>query len=315
MSEQIMLSINRTLTALCSNAVEDLVLVAPFIKFLVLKELLQHTKRTVTVQVVTRWLPQDVRAGVTDVEVWDAIKDWPNGSLWIRDDLHAKYYRADSSCLVGSANLTGAALGLTDRPNLELLVSTQTVRPELERFEEVLLEQAVKVNDELADLTRHAASLLPPPNEITTASPKLSEGSFPPPPDRRRPPRSWVPSLRQPEDLGVAYLGRWDELTTTARRCAAADLEVLNVPPGLSTRAFTVVVGATLLRFPAVAAVARFVSEPRRFGEVRQFMAQELGIEGASQDWQVLLRWLLYFLGDRFEYRRPNYTEVIARRP
>lgn len=311
-----MLPITSSLATLCSSAVDELVLVAPFIKYRVLNELLQHTHTSVTVQVVTRWLPQDVRVGVTDVEVWDVMKSRPKGSLWICDDLHAKYYRADESILVGSANLTAAALGLTDSPNLELLVSARADCRDLEGFEKMLLQQAVRVNDEIADLTRRAASLLPVPFFIPTSNATHFGDSFESFSAHQRQRNRWIPLLRQPEDLYIAYLGRSEELTSTARRCALADLEMLDIPLGLNGKGFKIVVGAALLRFPAIAAVAAFITEPRRFGEVRQFMSSKMEAQDtASRDWQVVLRWLLYFLDDRFEYGRPNFSEIIARRP
>src|ERR1022692_3406709 len=114
------------LEALCSSAHNDLLLIAPFIKYAVLARLFGGTQPSVHVQVVTRWLPQDIKAGVSDLEVWDVVKGRTRTRLWLRQDLHAKYYRADDRCLVGSANLTGSALGLSAAPNLELLVP---VRP------------------------------------------------------------------------------------------------------------------------------------------------------------------------------------------
>src|SRR6266566_1157307 len=110
------------LIALCSSADYELMLVAPYIKRPILAQLFAATKPSVSVQVITRWLPQDIRAGVTDIEVWDLVQERPRSCLRLRQDLHAKYYRADNRCLVGSANLTAAALGLSAAPNLELLV-------------------------------------------------------------------------------------------------------------------------------------------------------------------------------------------------
>src|SRR5579862_8242725 len=109
---------------LCSSAHDELLLVAPFIKYTVLARLVDLTKPSVSVQIVTRWLPQDIKAGVTDIEVWDIVKVRRRTRLRLRQDLHAKYYRADDRCLIGSANLTLAALGLSAAPNLELLIDT-----------------------------------------------------------------------------------------------------------------------------------------------------------------------------------------------
>ena len=96
---------------------------APFAKEVIVQLLLAATPVNVSVEVVVRWLPFDIKVGVSDLEVWDIIRDRPGADLFVRQDLHAKYYRADDRCLVGSANLTGATLGLSLAPNFELLAS------------------------------------------------------------------------------------------------------------------------------------------------------------------------------------------------
>lgn len=110
------------LSKLCTEADRELLLVAPFIKASVLERLLDKISSDVTLKCITRWFPEEIVTGVSDLEVWNLIQNRPNSSLWLRSDLHAKYYRADNHCLVGSANLTGKALGWSDCPNLELLV-------------------------------------------------------------------------------------------------------------------------------------------------------------------------------------------------
>jgi len=257
---------------LCSGARDDLMLVAPYIKRPILAQLLAATKSSVSVQVVTRWLPQDIRAGVTDIEVWDVVKGRSDSCLRLRQDLHAKYYRADDHCLVGSANLTGAALGLSAAPNLEVLIGVKANSVELNGFEARLLAGVVDVDDDLARLTQEAVDQLPVPNDFE--EPAQIE------PIETMPLATWVPSLRQPEDLFMAYQGQLDVLTSVARRCAIADLNMLCVPPGLNESTFRTIVGATLLQMPIVAAVGRFITEPRRFGEVRDLLTQLLGSAG-----------------------------------
>jgi hypothetical protein len=300
-------SIAAELEALCSSAHNELLLVAPFIKYPALARLVGLTRPSVSVQIVTRWLPQDIKAGVTDIEVWDIVKGRTKTRLRLRQDLHAKYYRADDHCLVGSANLTLTALGLSAAPNLELLIGAEQGSAGLAGFEEQLLAGSVDVDDDLVDLTRIAVSRLPTLRIIEDVAPASSAQPVLV--------TTWVPALRQPEDLFLAYEGRSDVLTGVAQRCAAADLDMLRVPPGLDQPAFKAVVGVNLLHMPVVAAVGGFISEPRRFGEVRDLLTQLLeSPETASREWQALLRWMVYFLGDRFEYRRPHHSEVIAPR-
>lgn len=146
---------------LCSRARNDLMLVAPFIKEAVLTSLLNAVATSVHIRVVTRWRPQEIKSGVSDIEIWDAVKGRARTTLLLRPDLHAKYYRADDHCLVGSANLTLTALGLSRTPNFELLLPVASTHVGLEGFERRLLVGTVLVDDHIVDMTRAAVARLP----------------------------------------------------------------------------------------------------------------------------------------------------------
>ena len=124
------------LSKLCTEANKELLLVAPFIKASVIERLLDKISPGVSLKCITRWFPEEIVAGVSDLEVWNLIQNHDNSSLWLRPDLHAKYYRADNRCLIGSANLTGKALGWSHYPNLELLVTLSADEPTVKTFED-----------------------------------------------------------------------------------------------------------------------------------------------------------------------------------
>lgn len=301
------------LEAHCSTAAHDLVLVAPFVKQPVLQRLLASTPPATPVRIVTRWLPQEIVAGVSDLEVWDDVVARPGTMLFLRHDLHAKLYRADHRCLVGSANLTGAAVGLGSVANVELLIEVDVETPDLAGFEARLFAGAVVVDDDLVASTRAAVERLPPfvsLEEPPAAALTTTTGTAGIPA-----PEAWVPQLRRPEDLYTAYTDGGDTLSRASLAGAAADLAMLRLPSGLDEEAFRALVGACLLRMPVVRALDGFLVQPRRFGEVRAFLDERLGlVEPSSRVWQVLLRWLMHFAPDRYEYRRPRHSEVVARR-
>jgi hypothetical protein len=300
------------LEALCSSTQAKLLLVAPFIKAPVLARLLDRTMLHVDVCVVTRWRPQEIKAGVSDIEIWDLLKERPRTALMLRQDLHAKYYRGDDQCLVGSANLTGTALGLSRAGNLELLLPVAPNHVGLEGFEQRLLAGAVAVDDRIVDLTRAAVDVLPKLLVVDEdQAPGTLEGIL----GEVLGPETWVPTLRQPEDLFMAYSGDQETLSGASQRAAASDLAVLRIPFALDEPTFNVCVAAALMRMPIVVAVDGFVVEPRRFGEMRDLLTRLRGPSISSErDWQVMFRWIMHFLPQRFEYRRPRYSELIARR-
>lgn len=99
------------LEQLCAAGRRDILLVAPFVKAHTLERLLGQVAAEVAVRCVTRWRPEEIVAGVSDLEVWPLLRDRVQSSLWLHPDLHAKLYRADDTCLIGSANITDTALG------------------------------------------------------------------------------------------------------------------------------------------------------------------------------------------------------------
>lgn len=308
------------LEKLCAEACDEVVLVAPFVKAFVLKELLAKISTDITVRCVTRWQPEEILRGVSDLEVWSLIKKRPRSSLLLRPDLHAKFYRADEKCLVGSANLTAKALGWSNSPNLELLVPLTASEPTLKTFEAQLFRGCVQVNECLFEQMSATVQLLA--EKYPDLSPFVSDT-----PDALReetspsveqiPVEAWLPTLRNPEDLYLAYSGQQEKLTTASREAAICDLRSLPTIPNLPKTAFEACIGALLLQKPIVQQVDAFVETPQRFGAVRDLLASlpcaSLSNFDADRAWQTLMRWLLHFLPHRYALSVPNYSEIFYR--
>ena len=75
-----------------------MLLVAPFIKVGAFQRLLASIADEVSIHCITRWRPEEIAAGVSDLEIWPILRDRPHSRLWLRPDLHAKFYRADAQC-------------------------------------------------------------------------------------------------------------------------------------------------------------------------------------------------------------------------
>ena len=108
--------------AMCASVERELVLCAPFIKTGVIIRALEAVPTPTTIEVFTRWRPDEVAAGVCDTAILSLVED-RGGTVHLCDRLHAKYVRADAEAWVGSANLTAAALGWSATPNLELMLT------------------------------------------------------------------------------------------------------------------------------------------------------------------------------------------------
>ena len=301
--------IGATLGLLCSESQHELLLVAPFIKAPILGRLLSDKNEGVNLSVVTRWRPHEISVGVSDLEVFNVVQA-NQGRLFLRQDLHAKYYRGDDRILIGSANVTGAALGWSDTSNLELLVLVASTEDEVSDFERSLWPGTVLVDESIHDMMRTAVERCVVA-QVLEAEPVWDDVS-----DVVTELEDWVPVLRNPSDLYSAYSENCKaDLASTALAAARCDLAILQPPAGLSEDAFHKVIAAMLVTLPVIQLVDQCVATPQRFGHVRDVLKAHLGLSHneASAGWQTLIRWLRYFLPDRYSYSRPRYSEIISR--
>ncbi|MFV9505663.1 MAG: phospholipase D family protein [Oscillochloridaceae bacterium umkhey_bin13] len=295
---------------LCQHATHSLLLVAPFIKAASLERLLGSVAATVAVQCVTRWRPDEIAAGVSDLAVWPLIAARPGATLWLRHDLHAKYYRADAQVLVGSANLTATALGWASQPNLELLIEVAASDPACAAFEASLWTGAIPADAELHQQMSVLVAGLPRPPALNPAPEHTSST-----PNELA---CWLPRLRQPADLWLAYDGHSERLSNASRSAAAADLVVLAPPPGLTRASFEATIGALLLQMPLIHALDQQLRTPQRFGAIRDWLAATPCLYSADVDparaWQTVMRWLEHFLPNRYQRLPSRHSEVLVRR-
>ncbi len=310
------LNLGDSLVQYGSTCQSYVLLSAPFIKASVVDRFLKVISPDVNLQMITRWLPEEIAVGVNDLEVWHLLQAHPQSRLLLRQDLHAKYYRFDQVCLIGSANLTAKALGWSSSPNLELLVPLPADTSQLQAFEAELLTGCIEVDKGLYQQISNTVQLLKEESfPAIAAEPTLEHSDIP----ADEPIASWLPTLRNPEELYLAYSGQWERLTTVAKDAAAQDLRFLRVIPNLPPKAFKAYIGTLLLQHPLIRQVDAFVETPQRFGAVRNLIATFPGRShpefNANRAWQTLMRWLLYFLPQRYTLSVPRHSEVFHRIP
>ena len=308
------------LIALCAQSLNEVVLCAPFIKTDAFRRVVESVPSEVTLHCITRWRPDEIAVGVSDLDVWPFLRDRGRSSLRLCANLHAKYYRADTNCLVGSANITAAALGWAAQPNLELLVPVSHEAQALTGFEsqvfavsaevdDSIYEQMVDIVQAISTQVQRLSCQLEPVGSID-ASEENGLISQPDP--------FWLPSLRNPEELFLAYAGRIDRLSAASQEAGTDDLAALVVTPGLPREAFEAYVGGLMLQQPAIRKIDVLVATPQRFGAVRDTIAamvpegRAAGFD-ADRAWQTLMRWLRHFLPDRYGLSVPRHSEVFYR--
>lgn len=307
-----------SLERLVAQASAEVLLVAPFIKRDAFARIIARVHTGVHVTCVTRWRLPEMISGVNDPDIWEIVRGLERGRLLVNHSLHAKYYRGDALCLIGSANITGAALGWSPNPNWELLVAPDDGGGLRHEFEEDLLESSTEVDDSLYRMVAERVRV--GKEQLASVAESVEFGGLylgETPADTATDYGSWVPQLRHPAELYLAYRGEISALTRAARETARRDLKQFALSPGLDRWAFEAEIGIQLLGKPLVREVDRFVSEPRRFGEVRQLLREAMRDEKDVLDpghaWQTLMRWLLYFLPNRYRMAVPSHSEVFYR--
>ncbi|RZJ02116.1 MAG: hypothetical protein EON90_00535 [Brevundimonas sp.] len=296
------------LTALCQAADGRLLLVAPYIKVAALKRLLNAAPPAVAVDVVTRWRPEEVAAGVSDLEVLDLVTERAGGRVLLCPHLHAKYYRCGDKALAGSANLTGAALGWSAMSNLELLLRVDPQDETVRAFEDELLRTSEQADRSIQTAVREAAAAIkaitPPRTDWSDIAMTVFSPGF------------WLPTCPRPDMLIRVYddsIG--DLLLANALQHARNDIAFINPPLGLNASGFNAFVAAVLRQVRWVRELDRMTNQgltdqnaietiERALPEHHDFSAEDL--------WTVTKEWLIHFFPN--DYERIPAGEILRKR-
>ena len=282
---------------LLRTAERDALIVAPFIRSEALVKLLDAVPQAVDTTVVTRWRPLDFLAGASDLGVFDVAAGKP-ARLLLRNDLHAKLFAVDDSCLIGSANVTNLALGWRQPANLELLVPAPRSQSGIPEFEKTLMSGCVPATEGQRNALQSVLEQLktqPQPDAVLADY--LGEPSY-------VLPWNWIPSTRTPEDLYAVYSGDTGfggELLGAMR----SDLQAINPPPSLDRGSFDSWLATMISQTPLIVWI---VSEIDDAGSVTETKLEEklsdMRIdtnERARDILETVRRWLTHFLPVRYE--------------
>ncbi len=276
-------------------------IVAPFIKRRVFDRLLALTPATEIV-CITRWSAIEVAAGVSDPEIFESAAVDGRARILLKHDLHAKLYVADARCLVGSANLTGKAVGWDPQSNVELLVEVGIDQPEVAALLATLLAASTPATAEQAAGVRAQAEALLRTDWLLANPTQAGTGDAPIP---------WCPLSRAPEMLYDFYSGRRQEATFGALDSAAYDLVHLDVAPGLDEAGFEEAVRQRLRSLPAVQAI---VEQGRMRSSELEAALEDARDPEAAERAMTLTRWIVHFMGDEFYTAPTDEFDIIRGR-
>ena len=297
------------ITSLLGRAQNSALIVAPFMRSEALSRLLDSIPVGTETTVVTRWRPADLLAGASDLSVYD-LAESKKIPLYLRQDLHAKFFAADDMCLIGSANVTLTALGWRTPANLELLTPAARTADHIIEFEETLLSGSVRATAEQRDLLKELLGRLQRLSTIMSETDdERTKGPLP---------SSWIPSVRNPEELYSVYRGDSDVNRTTLP-AMREDLAQIGAIPGMDEDEFRAWVAATINQAPLVSRVIQYIEEK---GEVTEAAVKDLLVEiGADinkyqprEVLEALERWLTHFLPPQYETTQDSVKLIKAKK-
>lgn len=278
-------------------ATSEVAVVAPFVKTNALSSLLSPVPRDVHVSCITRWLPRDVAAGVSDPGVLDLLENRGNAELFLVDALHAKMFVADRRCLAGSANVTTAGLGegVVDN-NIEVLVETTIDDPSVEVVLEELLRIGQRATPEMAEAVIEMAKRSSIPEVRGTAGEK------------------WFPRSRRPQDAFGLYSRPRKGFLKASVEAVMKDVAELNIQPGLSESDFRGRVRATLMDLDIMGdVIGDGMDGLIRLADVYTQVAANLDDEVSIDDlWRSFVGWLTYYCDEMFVQQ--DVVELAIRR-
>lgn len=295
-------------TAVVKKAERSVLIVAPFIRSEALSRLIKTVPTEIETTVVTRWRLSDLLSGASDLDVYDLAQMF-GFSLYVRHDLHAKYFAVDDRCLVGSANVTLTALGWKDPANLELLTAVSRTSDRMREFEDLLMAGSVVVSAAQHKRLKDLLEKLKESPTLNSDDKMIKElGSLPP---------DWIPKSRNPEELYSAYAGNPDVMHT-AIETMNEEIGILSVIPGLDEDGFREFVATSIIQTPLISRVMNRIESAGQVTEIElQKLLVEVGVDVSLHNphdvLQILERWFSYFFQDRYETASDSVKLIKAR--
>ncbi len=263
----------------------EVIIIAPFIKVEALRSILAAIPKSSRVRCVTRWLPRDIAAGVSDPEIIDVLLERGNFSLSLVDILHAKLYIAGDKCLVGSSNVTFPGLGEAgEKSNIEVLVAVSVNDPNVtEVLNEISQAERMATRDDASMARRLADSISP---LLVTSS---DGGGV------------WFPRSRRPERAYDFYRNVPVGYLASAERILLGDVAMANIQPGHNEDEFKASIRTLLSRIPFVRTIlteGEDVTLTR--ADAQSYLAAVSAGEFSADDlWRSFVSWMSYFYSDQ----------------
>lgn len=284
--------------ALFESADESVVIIAPYIKVEALRSLLEVVPAGSFVRCVSRWLPKDVAAGVSDPEILNLLEERGNFTLSLVERLHAKLYIAGDRCLAGSANVTLAGLGEGgEYSNVEILVEATIDDPGISATLESIAKAERPATRYMMESVRLLAERLP------DSSMPTAHGELP-----------WFPCSRNPERAFRFYKRPPGGYLVAADHALLKDLARSNLQPGLGEGEFQSAIRELLISIPIARAFLEGTEDKTLTRADASVWLQEIceGDLSTNDLWVAFVNWMAHYFRDRV--LKQEVSEIVLRR-
>ena len=281
------------------DAQKSVLLVSPFITPQLFESILREVDNDVQVTLVTRFRPDEIAKGLNSLKLFDVLRERNRGELRLSYHLHAKYYRADNSVILGSGNLTNRGLNTFPGGNHEIMIQVDRSFAGIDQFEEkILAESTVPTEENIADLNEmvECMKLIPLDRKIQPIP------SFE---IRSESPSDWIPTCESPSSVFNVYLNDLKEIDQKIVQDAKADLSYLSVPAGIDKDQFKKYIRIVIHQSGMMAAFKIELDRNRKLDKVIGIEIIEKKLERSREEaeklWFSSINWLVYFFPEKFE--------------
>jgi len=279
----------------------SVVILSAFIKYNAFEWFKEQIESTsIKVVVIARWRLDDLVANVSDLSVYEQCQNM--GWVFKVDErLHSKLFLIDSSiAFIGSSNLTGAGLGLTEKSNFELSTKIEVTDIDVDKVNKYI-DSCITMTGDLYNQMKDVVNSIESP---------------------KRMPQKWPLSIKSLLEQEVDYL--WvDELLFTSPNSNNSDdikhdlslleLDSLDKDMDLLRVKFTELRIVKWLK----GQLLKEETKSLRFGKISSLLHDALlnnpkPYRKEVKDFQVnLFNWLKYLNLNEFKIEKHNHSESI----
>ena len=292
------------------NRRQSILWISPFIQSDAIERLLEANSHS-GLQVITRWNAQDLISGVSNIEVYNTLKEL-GVPLYINPSIHVKLlvFEKDEAFL-STGNITKKGMGLGSKTNIEAGCDCILSNEDWHRIQQ-LLDESIRVDDVIYE---QAVVYI---ENNRDKRPPLPDLNFKSAGGTKEFSRTSLPSTQTPELLWEFYdRGKFVE----SKAPYVHDLQLYGITnQGLNQNQFFEILGLEFRNHPFVSAIVSHIREHRelRFGAVNAWITQKCSDKPVPFRWELkpatntLYNWLQYFVNE-ISWDVPGKRSMIIR--